>query len=122
MADPDTKKLKLKELHRTSSDDFVRFLKNKLPDSDPCPACGEDDWSVVCPRDDEDMYRLGLVVRNAPKPFYLSTFAYYCDNCGYLRQHVSKLVYDWVKENPMEDLSDTVDESGKDDSEPTLDE
>lgn len=118
MADSaEDRKTKIKALHRTSSDDFVRFLRDKLPEDDPCPACGKDDWTVICPQDEDDMYRLGLVVRNVEKPFYLSVFAYYCDNCGYLRQHISKLVHDWVKQHPAEELADPVN-----DQEPSPDE
>ena len=76
----------------------------------------------MCPQDEDDMYRLGQVIRNADKPFYLSTFAYYCDNCGYVRQHISKLVHDWAKQNPAEDEADPVEPAEMDEQEIAPDE
>lgn len=88
-----------------SSNDFVRFLEEKTLDS-ICPACKADEWTVVCPfsdeGDDNDTYRLVTPLRDGVKPTQISTFAIYCDNCGYIRQHLTRVVRNWANENPLE--------------------
>ncbi|WP_137984444.1 hypothetical protein [Pseudomonas viridiflava] len=83
------------------SEDFVRFLISKGAEKDEdCPVCHMESWTILCPDDDGPTLRIGLPVRNRPKTFYLSTFAYFCDNCGYIRMHMAATVHEWVSENP----------------------
>jgi len=85
-----------------TSDDFVRFLVEKNPESN-CPVCDGDAWTVVCPFGDHlDTYRLVVPMRDGPNPMTISTFAIFCDNCGYLRQHLARVVHQWVEANPVE--------------------
>lgn len=85
-----------------SAFDFVRFLEDKTLDSS-CPACKLDEWTIICPYDDEaDAYRLITPLRDGKKPTQISTFAIFCDNCGYVRQHMSRVVRSWANENPVE--------------------
>lgn len=81
--------------------DFVRFLNEKTPDSD-CPVCGCDQWTVICPGPEGDAYRIVAPLRDGDRSLSLSTFALHCENCGYLRHHVSKIVKKWIDENPEE--------------------
>lgn len=106
MTDAPEKPLKRVELHKTSTDDFIRFLDQKAGADDLCPVCENDSWTIVSPEDDGPTFRLGTVIRNTAKPFYLSTFAYYCSACGYVRHHLSRVVYDWVAENPVPVIDD----------------
>lgn len=87
-----------------TSDDFVRFLEAKNPESD-CPVCGEETWTVICPFDHEDAhdtYRLVTRLKDGSRPMTVSSFGLFCDSCGYLRQHVAKVVRQWVDDNPIE--------------------
>ncbi|MNJ39982.1 hypothetical protein D3C77_348660 [compost metagenome] len=82
------------------ADEFVRFLEEKTQGL-KCPSCAADDWTVVCPTDDyADTYRLVTTLRDGSRPMNLSTFAIYCDNCGFVRQHLSRVVRAWVEQNP----------------------
>ncbi|MDP9539327.1 MULTISPECIES: hypothetical protein [Pseudomonas] len=96
-----------------SPEDFVRFMAAKGTKNDECPVCGNDNWSVLCTPDDEPVYRLGTPVRNRKEEFYLSTFGYFCDNCGLIRQHMAAVVHKWVSENPapIEEMVDRVESS-----------
>lgn len=85
-----------------SAFDFVRFLEAKTLDSS-CPACQLDEWTLVCPNDHEaDAYRLVTQLRDGLKPTQVSTLAIFCDNCGFVRQHMSRVVKSWVTDNPLE--------------------
>ena len=84
--------------------DVIRFLEEKSLDSE-CPACGTDEWTIVCPADPEgalDTYRLVTPLRDGDRPMTLSTVAIYCDNCGFVRQHLSRLIKKWIVDNPLE--------------------
>lgn len=86
-----------------SSEDFVRFLEEKTLGSE-CPACGTDEWTIVCPPDPDglsDTYRLVTPLRDGGKSMNISTFAIFCDHCGFVRQHLSRSVRQWVAENPV---------------------
>lgn len=84
------------------ADDFVRYLEAKTQ-GQTCPACGHDDWTLVCPSDEEaDAYRLVTVLKDGDRPMNISTFAIYCDHCGFLRQHLARKVRDWALQNPIE--------------------
>lgn len=85
--------------------DFARFLQSKLGEDDRCPLCTSDTWTIFCPGPD-DIYRLGLAVRNQERSFYVSTFGYHCDNCGYVRCHHAATVHKWVMENPEAHVDD----------------
>lgn len=47
-----------------------------------------------------------MPLRDGENPMSLSTFAIHCDNCGYLRQHLSKVVKKWVTANPAPNAED----------------
>lgn len=101
------------ELFKTSGDDFIRFLGAKTGKSDPCQVCGTDNWVIFC--DSEDVTnRFGTMVRNAEKQYYISSFAYSCTNCGYMRHHLARVVHDWVKANPAPDSEVEAEEPSKD--------
>lgn len=102
-----------------NSEDFADFLREKTPDS-VCPACGMDEWTVICPDPDESInaFRMRLVLQDGPRPASLSALAIYCDNCGYIRCHASRTVRKWVDARQFElDL-----QSGDDSSEGYVDE
>ncbi|MFS1292062.1 hypothetical protein ACLRDI_30580 [Pseudomonas piscis] len=84
-----------------SSDDFVRFLEANSSDAD-CPVCGKTEWTIICPfTEGSDTYRLVTSLKDGHKPMNVSTFALYCDHCGYFRQHLAKVVKKWVDNNPQ---------------------
>ena len=97
-------------------DDFVRFITAKATKDDTCPICNSDQWSILCSPDDQPVFRLGTSVRNRDPQYYLSTYGYYCENCGFIRQHMAEIVHAWVKENPAldEETVDRVDSNEKD--------
>lgn len=99
-----------------SPDDFVRFITSKADKDDICPICGKDQWAVLCSPDEQPVFRLGIPVRNRPEQYYLSMFGYHCENCGYLRQHMAWVVYEWVKANPAPgtEIIDSVDSNEMD--------
>jgi hypothetical protein len=96
---PETPPLRLTMLS-VSPDDFVRFIQAKAQSDDFCPVCKTDQWSVMCDPEDLPTYRLGTPIRNRAEQFYLSTFGYFCDNCGFIRQHMAAVVHKWATENP----------------------
>ncbi|MEB2647589.1 hypothetical protein SOP86_18275 [Pseudomonas canadensis] len=83
--------------------DFVRFIDHIAAGDDICTVCGHGEWSVICPSGEEPTFRLGTSIRNSEELFYFSTFGYYCEKCGYLRQHAAQVVHRWVKDNPEEE-------------------
>lgn len=101
----DSKKpLKRITMFSVTSEDFVRFLMAKgSTEAEACPVCHGEEWTVMCPDDDGPTLRLGMPVRNREKTFYLSTFGYFCVNCGYIRTHMASTVYRWVEANPVVD-------------------
>ncbi|WP_321837918.1 hypothetical protein [Pseudomonas kulmbachensis] len=102
MSDDQIQKSPKRSLFATKVSDFVRFLVAKTPETD-CPVCNGSTWTVVCPFDDDaDTYRLSTPLKDGNRPMAVSTFALYCDSCGYLRQHSSKVVSKWVADNPIE--------------------
>lgn len=107
------KPLKRITLLAVTAEDFVRFLDAKVGEDDDCPLCHTDKWTILCPGP-ESTYRLGLPVRNQKKEFFLSTFGYYCDSCGFLRNHLAAVVHKWVTENPAAGMDlgqDEIDDS-----------
>ena len=102
MAESDKKPNRRLSMHSIDPDDFIRFLADKAGFQDTCTVCKADDWQIMCPDDEESgpTYRFGIPVRNVEKTFYASVFMYYCLNCGFVRQHVSSVVNEWVEENP----------------------
>lgn len=107
MSESKKNSLKRMTIMSVKANDFVRFLKNKTIEDDVCPICKTDSWTIICPTGEEPTFRFGTQVRNKEDMFYFSTFGYFCDNCGYLRQHVSSVVHKWVKENPAEEPEGT---------------
>ncbi|MCG8911276.1 hypothetical protein [Pseudomonas sp. DP-17] len=116
MSENDKPPSKRMTLHSVSTDDFIRFLQAHTPERDDCPVCGNPDWMILNDGDTERLYRLGTVIRNNETPLYASSFGYSCMKCGYLRQHLSKIVHRWVADNPP------VEEDLAQDSRPSIDE
>lgn len=110
MTDTPDPKPKRITMFAVDSQDFVRFLVSKGAEKDEdCPVCHSENWNILCPDDDGPTLRIGMPVRNRPEIFYLSVFAYFCANCGYIRSHMASTVHDWVQKNPRID-SDVVDD------------
>lgn len=102
MSDDQTQKNPKRSKFATGVTDFVRFLIAKSPETD-CPVCDGSTWTVICPFDDgANTYRLVTSLGDVDRPMSISTFALYCDGCGYVRHHLSKVVKKWVDENPVE--------------------
>lgn len=110
------KQRKGKDVFATDADEFIRFLAEKTKIE--CPACGEKNWTVLCPPDNSDTYRFGLQIRNLEKRPYVSVFSAFCTSCGYMRAHNSRIVRQWLDDNPAAqielDLGDG--EAAQDDS------
>ncbi len=96
MSDSAKKPLKRMRIMSVKATDFVRFIQSQTVGEDVCPVCKTDSWTIICPSGEEPTFRLGTQVRNREDMFYFSTFGYFCDSCGYLRQHVSSVVHKWV--------------------------
>lgn len=79
--------------------EFVRFLQAKTDDA-VCAACGSQWWTVVGSTETGATYRLSTPLRDGPKATQLSTFAIYCNECGLVRHHLSRVVRKWVDANP----------------------
>ena len=110
MTDTPESKPKRLTMFAVDSKDFARFLVAKGAGKDEnCPLCQGDDWTILCPDDDGPTLRLGMPVRNRPDMFYMSTFGYFCNSCGYLRTHMASTVHEWVENNPRPD-SDLIDD------------
>lgn len=109
MSDSSSSQPKRLTLFAITPQDFVRFLNSKLDESDTCPICKGDTWNVMCPDDGGPTLRIGLPVRNREKLYYLSTFQYFCENCGYIRSHMASVVNDWLKQNPAPDADEAED-------------
>lgn len=106
---PESKPKRL-TMFAVDSADFARFLTAKGADLDEhCSVCHGEDWTILCPDDDGPTLRFGMPVRNRPEMFYLSTFGYFCNNCGYIRTHLASTVHEWVEKNPRVD-SDLIDD------------
>lgn len=104
MTEKPEQKPKRLTMFAVDSTDFARFLIAKGADKDEnCPLCREENWTILCPDDDGPTLRFGMPARNRPEMFYLSTFGYFCNNCGYIRTHMASTVYEWVQENPRPD-------------------
>ncbi|WPN50920.1 hypothetical protein QMK52_18685 [Pseudomonas sp. P9_2] len=102
MSDEQNSQKQKRSMLATTADDFVRFLEEKSPESN-CPVCEGETWTVISPSfANADSYRLVTSLKDGNRPQNLSTFALFCDNCGYLRQHLSRVVKKWVDENPVE--------------------
>ncbi|MNJ28711.1 hypothetical protein D3C77_232570 [compost metagenome] len=88
-----------RERFTVKMDDFIRFLEAKTSTTN-CAACGHDHWTILGWSDTDVTLRLVNELLDGPKPESTSSFALFCNNCGFLRQHVSKVVRDWVDSNP----------------------
>lgn len=105
-----------KHFFSTTMDDFIRFLHEKTTGRE-CPACGNSAWTVLGPAEGEYSYRLVTLLKDDPRrTLRLSTFALVCDNCGYLRQHMARVVRKWVEENPeaQQELDLDIDDEAED--------
>lgn len=85
--------------------DFVRFLEAQTEDK-PCPACGSIKWIIIGPGDGGTTYLLRTSLRGGSKTSQVTTMALHCEDCGFLRQHVAKVVRDWVNCNPDQSEKD----------------
>lgn len=81
-----------------TADEFVRFLESKTPES-ACPACQSKEWTVVGSSTNGMAYRFVTNLRDGPSASHISTFAIYCNECGYIRHHWSRKVKDWLTAN-----------------------
>lgn len=114
MSDENKTADKKKHMFTVTSDDFIRFLEAKTPESD-CPACGFDEWTVICPSgEDTNTYRLVTSMKDGLKPMHINTFAIHCKECGYVRHHLSRFVKAWVEDNPMEPELDFFERDAED--------
>lgn len=106
-----------KKIHKfsTTMDDFVRFLIAKTDDS-KCSGCGSKSWTVIGSDQTQMAYRMVTPMRDGPSPTYLNCFGIYCNECGFVRQHVARKVKQWVEENPVQEQLD-LDEIDDDDLE-----
>ena len=84
-----------------TTSEFVRFLQEKTPDSS-CPGCNAKVWTVVGSAANGMAYRMVTNLRDGPSATHLSTFAIYCNECGYIRHHWAKKVREWVEENAQQ--------------------
>ena len=96
-------------------DDFIRFLEEKSFES-KCPSCGSAAWTVIGSGATEMTYRLITQMRDGPSPTYLNSLGIYCNECGFIRQHIAKVVKRWVDENPEPEQLE-LDEMTTDESE-----
>ena len=98
-----------------TANEFVRFLEFKTPDSD-CPACQSKKWTVVGSSANGMAYRFVTNLRDGPSASHISTFAIYCNECGYIRHHWARKVNEWVNANP-DQLDIEFEEGVNDDAE-----
>ncbi|MCF1487552.1 hypothetical protein LZ838_09275 [Pseudomonas sp. AA27] len=108
-----------RKVHRftTTMDDFIRFLEAKTGES-RCPVCNFQRWVVLGAPSTETSYRMVTTLRDGAKPTFLSSFSVYCSNCGFIRQHIARVVKEWVDENPPPEqleLEDLDEDSPNDD-------
>ncbi len=80
-------------------DDFVRFLEVKTGGYN-CPACGNSQWTVLGKAGHPEAYRVVSALRDGQAPNSMSSFALFCNDCGFVRQHMARVVRKWVTENP----------------------
>lgn len=95
--------------------DFVRFLraKGKKDGGDVCSTCGVSEWHVQLPDDSETVpteqtLAIGFYSRSDASPDEWSPLvsgavpvvAIICSNCGMTRIFASRVVSNWIKENP----------------------
>jgi len=98
----DTNPTPRKDFFKTETSDFIRFLSEN---TDPtCPACKNQSWTIMREEGEENTYRFGLMVRNVERRPYVSIFSTFCTKCGFMRSHLARIVHDWVKANPDEQL------------------
>lgn len=92
-----------KQQHRyaVTTNEFVRFLESKTPES-ACPGCQSKDWTVVGSAANGMAYRFVTNLRDGPAASHISTFAINCDECGYVRHHWARKVKEWVTANPVQ--------------------
>lgn len=100
----------------TSTEDFIRFLSDKTKNT--CPVCNEDKWNVLCAATGEDTYRFGMQVRNLDRRPYVSVFSAFCTNCGFMRSHLSRIVHEWVLQNPADQIELDLDDDNEADKQP----
>lgn len=105
------------KLHRYSvtTDDFIRFLEEKSYES-TCPACQSAAWTIIGSSANNMAYRLVTPLRDGPSPNQMNCFAIHCNECGFIRQHLAKVVKRWVDENPEPEQLE-LDEMADDDFE-----
>ncbi|NQD78617.1 hypothetical protein HP436_00290 [Pseudomonas sp. CrR14] len=82
-----------------SADEFIRFLEDKTIESD-CPACEGSDWTIIGDSSSGEPFRLRTMLKSESRTIGLSSYAIYCDNCGFIRQHLARVVRNWATENP----------------------
>lgn len=96
-------------------EDFIRFLEAKTFESE-CPACHTANWTVIGSGENEMTYRLITPMRDGPRPNFVNFLGIYCNECGFVRQHLAKVVRRWVDDNPEPEQLE-LDEMATDDNE-----
>jgi hypothetical protein len=82
-----------------SGDDFIRFLREKT-DEVACPACASNEWTIFSLTEPDQAYRLITPLKSAAHSSFVNMLALYCDECGYVRHHLARIVKEWVTQNP----------------------
>ncbi|MDO1495788.1 hypothetical protein HND72_14505 [Pseudomonas putida] len=88
-----------RERFSVQMDDFIRFLEEKTG-STTCSACGKNEWTLFGLPDTDVAFRAITSFLDGPEEESTSSFVLFCNNCGFMRHHVSKVVRDWVDSNP----------------------
>ncbi len=102
--------------YSVNMDDFIRFLEEKTEGS-KCPACWSDTWVLIGSADNEMAFRHVTPLRDGPRTSTtFSEFGIYCDNCGFVRQHLARFVKQWVDNNPVQEQME-LDEIDQNDGE-----
>ncbi|GLO27609.1 hypothetical protein PPUJ21368_54400 [Pseudomonas putida] len=110
MAIKEAKHMHGRHVFSVTAEDFAEFLQEKTPES-ICPACGHDDWTVICPPQSEsgNAFRMRITLTDGPRPASMSVLGIYCDHCGYIRSHMARVVRTWVDDRQLDlDLDDDL--------------
>lgn len=110
MSDKETVHTPEQHVYTVKADEFAQFLVEKTPESN-CPACGHNHWTVICPPPGEqNAYRMRIQLADGPRSGSMSLLGIYCDNCGYVRTHMARVVRKWIDARQL-DLDLGEDES-----------
>lgn len=94
-----------RERFSVQMDDFIRFLEEKTA-STTCAACGQNEWTLFGRADTDVAFRAITPLLDGPEEESTSSFVLFCNNCGFIRHHMAKIVRDWVDSNPAPEQLD----------------